>query len=555
MYHSLNDRIFTTNAIGRGRTKPVSSRQTENRPAEYKEWDEISMIKAMTAVEHGTSLRQASELYGVPRSTLHDRVSGKVQHGTRAGRPSYLTPAEEGELVNFLFKCSDIGYPHTVAQVLSIVQQIIDDKGMNQEITRGWWHHFSLRHPGISLRTCSSFAMSRAKATDYSTLDKYYDILENTLKMNNLYNNPGRIYNCDETGVPLNPKSFKVVAKAGTKSVGGVRGDDKAQITVLACTCANGTAIPPFVIFDRKTLNPDLTTGEIPGTIYGLSANGWINRELFMNWFFHHFLMCVPPVRPILLLLDGHSSHYSPDVIRVAAEERVILFALPPNTTHLTQPLDKGCFSPFKAAWRKTCQEFYTHNPGRVVTRYDFSSLFSEAWKSSMSQKNVLGGFKTTGIYPFDRNKLLSRLQPQQQQQTLQFRPEALPKSTGIQYIPFYGSAPPSLSSEVYSLDRSFSENDVRRSTSPAMIFRKSTTASKFLNTPLPPCKIPVKRPKSSGKVLTSHQNVMEMQEKERMKEEQIKKKEERKLLREAKAREKSLRKNVKKQSKVTEGQ
>ena len=60
---------------------------------------------------------------------------------------------------------------------------------------------------------------------------------------------------------------------AGTKNVGGVRGDDKAQITVLACTCANGTAIPPFVIFDRKTLNPDLTTGEIPGTIYGLSAN------------------------------------------------------------------------------------------------------------------------------------------------------------------------------------------------------------------------------------------------------------------------------------------
>ena len=53
-------------------------------------------------------------------------------------------------------------------------------------------------------------------------------------------------------------------------------------MTVLACTCANGSVIPPFVIFDRKVLNPELTTGEVPGTIYGLSDKGWINRELFM---------------------------------------------------------------------------------------------------------------------------------------------------------------------------------------------------------------------------------------------------------------------------------
>ena len=173
-------------------------------------------------------------------------------------------------------------------------------------------------------------------ATDSECLERYYDMLEDTLKENNIYNNPTRIYNCDETGLPLNPKGIKVIAKTGSKAVSSVCGESKSQISVLACTCANGTYIPPFVLFDRKTLNPELTTGEIPGTIYGLSQKGWMNSELFMYWFYQHFLMCVPSVRPILLLMDGHSSHYNPEVIRAAAKEKIILFTLPPNTTHIT---------------------------------------------------------------------------------------------------------------------------------------------------------------------------------------------------------------------------
>ena len=103
-----------------------------------------------------------------------------------------------------------------------------------------------------------------------------------------------------------------------------------------------------MVIFNRKTLKPEFTYGEVPGTIYGLSKNGWIDKELFELWFTQHFLPNAPPVRPLLLIMDGHCSHYQPSVVRFAAAEQVVLFYLPPNTTHLTQPLDKGCFGPLK---------------------------------------------------------------------------------------------------------------------------------------------------------------------------------------------------------------
>ena len=51
-----------------------------------------------------------------------------------------------------------------------------------------------------------------------------------------------------------------------------------------------------------------------------------------------------------MLLLQGQfwmviHLTYCPDTIRLAAKHQIILFALPPNTTHISQPLDKGCFS------------------------------------------------------------------------------------------------------------------------------------------------------------------------------------------------------------------
>ena len=67
-----------------------------------------------------------------------------------------------------------------------------------------------------------------------------------------------------------------------------------------------------------------------------------MNRSLFTKWFFNHFLTYAPKIRPIILLMDGHSTHYCPDLIKQAATEKVILFVLPPHSTHITQPLFIG---------------------------------------------------------------------------------------------------------------------------------------------------------------------------------------------------------------------
>lgn len=227
--------------------------------------------------------------------------------------------------------------------------------------------------------------------------------------------------------------------------------------------------------------------------------------------------MYAPSTRPLLLLLDGHSSHYCPETIRAAAASQIIIFALPPHTTHLTQPLDKSAFACLKKSWRKVCHEFIVSNPGHVVTRYEFSM------RESMTIRNVSSGFTVTGICPFER-KL-----PE-----LDFEPEKIPQANGIAYIPLYSTPSrrsccnDSVSSSCYL---SPNHSGTKINTWPSRFVRDAPCRS-F------PRRLPTKHGKKSGAVLTSTENLRiinikedEKKEKERLKAERQRIREEKKLL------------------------
>ena len=170
----------------------------------------------------------------------------------------------------------------------------------------------------MTLQTASHLAYAYRVAEDSTVINLYFDLLEKTLQQSKLLNRPECIYNmymynCDESGFPLEHKPGKLITVRGHKQFSCVSSSDKAQFTVLAYGNAAGHFLPLMVIFDRKCLRPEHTKGEIPGrTFYGLSDSGWIDGELFEDWFQWHFLCHVPLQQPLLLLLDGHSSHYQP---------------------------------------------------------------------------------------------------------------------------------------------------------------------------------------------------------------------------------------------------
>ena len=130
--------------------------------------------------------------------------------------------------------------------------------------------------------------------------------------------------------------------------------------------------------------------------------------------------------------LDGNSSHFNPATLKRAAEEKVVVFCLPPNTTHKTQPLDKGCFAPLKRYWSHA---YFSANKRKVITRFQFSELFSKAWKKGMTANNIKAGFRTTGIYPYNPEAVIQRKAASP--------PPSLCQRTGLKYIPFFSPATP----------------------------------------------------------------------------------------------------------------
>ena len=161
-----------------------------------------------------------------------------------------------------------------------------------------------------------------------------------------------------------------------------------------------------------------------------------MDGELFTDWFHRHFLFHAPSARPLLLLLDGHSSHYNLQFIKTAIENGVIVFCLPPNTTHACQPLDVTVFHSLKTYWSEECDRSMSSLPGNIVSIYQFSEVFAAAWEKAMQPRTISFGFRATGVHPFNRRAIVV---PGEHPAKSTSTPTAdRARKQGISYLPFY---------------------------------------------------------------------------------------------------------------------
>lgn len=101
------------------------------------------------------------------------------------------------------------------------------------------------------------------------------------------------------------------------------------------------------MVYTRKRpVTEKMREGAYLNTIFQVSENGWITKGLFLEWF-KQFAQMISPLRPVLLVLDGHGSHITIDVIYYARLNGIHLQCLPSHTSHVLQPLDVGEFEPF----------------------------------------------------------------------------------------------------------------------------------------------------------------------------------------------------------------
>ena len=143
------------------------------------------------------------------------------------------------------------------------------------------WHmdgenlYFCSQHPKISLRSAAVLSYARLRGASQEAIDQYFRwykniILENIFTEYDLLDKPGSTFNMDETGMPIDHKTF--TAKGGFRKNQSYV--SSVQRTVVGCISAAGVTIiliPPMV---------ELYTHKRCTTV---TSSGWMDQEL-LDW-------------------------------------------------------------------------------------------------------------------------------------------------------------------------------------------------------------------------------------------------------------------------------
>ena len=246
-------------------------------------------------------------------------------------------------------------------------------------------------------------------------LNDFYDLVAKLILVYKV--GPEHIYNLDETGTEkLGHRAKVIVPKEATEAiVCGASLDEHMSWLGTDQGRRHGAATADHfqgVVEDHSTCLSTARCSEGTRVCYTreprttstcnfllVAAKAFITSASFRAWM--RLLVAASGCtreRPVLVLVDNHSSRFDAAMREEAAEAGIILLALPANSTHITQPLDAIPFGVFKSGSHKAVDQAQLH--GVIVNNLNRIELLAPAWRDAMSPKTISAAFAKTGIYP-----------------------------------------------------------------------------------------------------------------------------------------------------------
>ena len=382
----------------------------------YADYTAANLKKALLNIKNKIlSQREAAKVFNIPRSTLKNKL--KKAHMKHYGRPSAFTEQEETAFVSHLIKMSQYGFPVDKLDLRMIVKNYL----AKQERIVPWFKNnlpgdewvisFLARHKDLSVRLSNNIKRKRAEVGERE-IKVYFSNLK--VELENM--KPQNIWNFDETNLSDDPGSKKIITKRGLKYPERIINTTKTCISLMFCGSAAGELLPPYTVYKADSMWNTWTLDGPSGARYNRSKSGWFDTCCFDDWFGS---MVLPKLKKLAgakaLIGDNLSSHISERVITLCEKNNIKFIALPPNSTHLTQPLDIALFRPMKVAWRKVLTNWKIRCSGKnnaALPKNEFPHLLKlllQKIKSS-EEANLQSGFRKAGIYPLCAKEVLNRL-------------------------------------------------------------------------------------------------------------------------------------------------
>lgn len=341
----------------------------------------------------------ASKHYNIPRPTIYAHCKGsRGLKSNTMGRTTILSPDIEKRLSDSLKTMEKYGYGLSRREVLNLVGDYLKVNKIKNSFKNGipgedWWLGFAKRH-NLSIKKPQIVEYSRKRACDPFIIYNYFDTLKKTILELKLENKPDRIWNLDETSFCLDPSKTKCVGAKGVASTRTTFGSGRENTSILMTYYFDGKNIWDKWIGD-KTL--------FPGTTFAATNNGWMEKEVFINYFEKSFIKTTNPseINPVLLIYDGHSSHIDIKLVEIAKQNNITILLLPPHSSHLLQPMDLTVFKSIKTTWDQRLCSWTRNHKQQKLPKQELSKIICDIW-IQLDKNIIINGFKKSGIYPFN---------------------------------------------------------------------------------------------------------------------------------------------------------
>ena len=279
--------------------------------------NEGSILLAMSAFQSGqcVSASAAAKAYNVPKTTLIRRLNGGTAREDYTPTNKKLTSTEEEVLIKEILKLDSQGLSPSVALIREMADKICRARG-GSGVGTNWALNFVKRTPELDIRLGRIYECQRRLCEDPEIIKAWFELVKNTINKYGIL--PEDTYNFDETGFQMGQISPSMVVTATDRQgrPKQVKPTNTEWVTLIQGACADGSLIPPFIIFKGKEFNQTWFYQGLPSTwAFSVSANGWTTNEIGLQWIYHfeRHTRSKTISSKRLLILDNHGSHTTPE--------------------------------------------------------------------------------------------------------------------------------------------------------------------------------------------------------------------------------------------------
>ena len=168
-------------------SEDIELSQEERITLAHARWNEAS------AANENPSQAKLARQYGIPSSTLWNRINGRKTAAARNPQFQRLSPDEEAAIRDWILRLQAWGWSSRVKQVRSIAKELLIKKSDDKSVEVNWPQKFLKHHSQIKTVYISSFNKERAMTQNHDILTDWFNLFqslkkEHEIEIEDIYN-------------------------------------------------------------------------------------------------------------------------------------------------------------------------------------------------------------------------------------------------------------------------------------------------------------------------------------------------------------------------------